>query len=160
MSGPPSPDDRRHRRRRRAREADQSGTDTETNNDDGRRHRHRHHHRDRNVERDRAHDQDQGDRSHRSRRNDDERRPSSPTDSDETVELPERFDKYGRKKSERGDDPIAEKIEEFLQGSSGVGKLFKSVTDKYLGGDLLEGQEGQGGSGTGGSNYKRRRDRS
>ena len=76
-------------------------------------------------------------RHHRSRRSYDrheESRSPSPAHSDETIDLPERFDESGRKKPERGEDPIAEKIEEFLSGKGSAGKLFKNLTDGLLGG--------------------------
>lgn len=76
-------------------------------------------------------------RHHRSRRSHDRReepRSPSPAHSDATIDLPERFDERGRKKPERGEDPIADKIEEFLSGKGSTGKLFKSLTDGLLGG--------------------------
>lgn len=77
-------------------------------------------------------------RHHRSRRSQDrhheEPRSPSPAHSDETIDLPERFDESGRKKPERGEDPIADKIEEFLSGKGSAGKLFKNLTDGLLAG--------------------------
>lgn len=69
---------------------------------------------------------------------------ASGSGSESTIELPERFDSKGRKKS---DDPIGEKIEEFLQGKGGASKLFKNLTDGLLG----------EGSGSGSSRSARRR---
>ena len=45
--------------------------------------------------------------------------PTSPTSSDSTIELPERFDEQGHRRPERGenDDPIASLIETFLDGT-------------------------------------------
>lgn len=51
----------------------------------------------------------------------------SPTDSDETIELPARFDSQGRKKTERGDDPLADKIEDMLDGRGFTGRLFRRL---------------------------------
>ena len=58
----------------------------------------------------------------------------SENDSDTTIELPPRFDEHGRRKAERGEDPIADKIEDFLTGKGSAGKLFRSLTDGLLGG--------------------------
>jgi hypothetical protein len=62
--------------------------------------------------------------------------------SDETIDLPERFDKYGRKKPEQGEDVLADKLEEFLSGSGLGKKLFGNFADGLLGGS-------RGGSGSG-----------
>ena len=48
--------------------------------------------------------------------------------------MPERFDKHGRRKPDKGEDPIADKIEEFLSGKGSAGKLFKNITENFLGG--------------------------
>lgn len=48
--------------------------------------------------------------------------------------MPARFDKNGKPKPQRGEDPIAEKIEDFLSGKGSAGKLFKNLTDGLLGG--------------------------
>jgi hypothetical protein len=40
----------------------------------------------------------------------------------------------GRRKPERGEDPIADKIQDFLEGKGAAGKLFKNLTDGLLGG--------------------------
>ncbi|MCJ1316437.1 hypothetical protein MMC15_001758 [Xylographa vitiligo] len=104
-----SPDRNRHRRRRTARD-DYDSYDSESSIDHGHR------------------------SNRRSRRHHDEPRTPSPAPSDETIELPARFDDKGRRKPERGDDPIADKIEEFLAGKGSAGKLFKNLTDGLLGG--------------------------
>lgn len=62
--------------------------------------------------------------------------------SDATVELPERFDKYGRRKTEPGEDFLADKLEEFLNGKGAARKLFGNFADGLLGGT-------RGGSGSG-----------
>lgn len=59
-------------------------------------------------------------------------------DSGETVVLPDRFDRDGRKKPERGDDPVAEKLEEILQGKGRMGRLLQRFTD--LGGGAESGR--------------------
>jgi hypothetical protein len=53
--------------------------------------------------------------------------------SDVTVELPERFDKYGRKKPEPGEDVLADKLEAFLAGKGAARKLFGNFADGLLG---------------------------
>ena len=53
--------------------------------------------------------------------------PPSPTESDVTVELPERFDKEGRKKPERGEDVVADLLEDFLSGKGPGGKYFNKI---------------------------------
>jgi hypothetical protein len=65
--------------------------------------------------------------------------------SDETVDLPERFDKYGRKKPEAGEDLLAGRLEEFLNGKGAARKLFGNFADGLLGGS-------RGGSGSGEAN--------
>lgn len=62
--------------------------------------------------------------------------------------MPERFDKYGRKKSteSRNDssvDPIAVKVEEFLAGKGTAGKLFTTLKDSLLGGGKEERSSGR-----------------
>ena len=54
--------------------------------------------------------------------------------SEETVDLPERFDKYGRKKPEAREDFLADKLEEFLNGEGAARKLFGNFADGLLGG--------------------------
>lgn len=53
--------------------------------------------------------------------------------SDETVELPERFDKYGRKKPESGEDVLTDKLKAFLAGKGATRKLFGNFADGLLG---------------------------
>ena len=67
-------------------------------------------------------------RHHRRRvsHNDVQRSPS-PTHSDATVDLPDRFDKHGRRKPEKGDDPLADKIDEFLSGKGPAGSIFNKL---------------------------------
>jgi hypothetical protein len=58
----------------------------------------------------------------------------SPTDSDETIFLPDRFDKYGRKKPEKGEDLLADKLEELLSGKGSAGQLLKGLFGESSGG--------------------------
>ena len=59
--------------------------------------------------------------------NDLERSPS-PAPSDATLELPPRFDQYGRRRPEKGEDPLADALEDILSGNGPAGKLFSKVT--------------------------------
>ncbi|KAB8346038.1 hypothetical protein FH972_023090 [Carpinus fangiana] len=45
-------------------------------------------------------------------------------ESDETIVLPDRFDREGRKKRERGDDPLADAIQDMLQGRGSAGQML------------------------------------
>lgn len=54
-------------------------------------------------------------------------RPSSPAGSDATVELPDRFDEEGRKKPERGEDVVADILEDFLSGKGLGGKYINRI---------------------------------
>ena len=56
-------------------------------------------------------------------------RSPSPTLSDATVDLPPRFDKHGRRRPEKGDDPLADALEEILSGKGPAGKFFTKFTD-------------------------------
>ena len=56
----------------------------------------------------------------------DSKRDQSPGDSDSTEDLPDRFDRHGRKIPERGEDPLADKFEDLLGGKGSVGKLLKN----------------------------------
>ena len=56
--------------------------------------------------------------------------------SDETIELPARFDRRGRKLPERGDDPRADKLEDILNGRGLTGGLLK----------VMAGEIGAGGN--------------
>jgi hypothetical protein len=79
---------------------------------------------------DRSHDDH---RHHRSRRSSRSHHPPardgplSPTGSDATVELPDRFDREGRRKPEKGDDPLADMIENMMSGKGPGGKYFKKL---------------------------------
>lgn len=55
-------------------------------------------------------------------------RSPSPTLSDATVDLPPRFDQHGRRRPEKGDDPLADALEDMLSGKGPAGKLFNKFT--------------------------------
>ncbi len=57
-------------------------------------------------------------------------RTPSPAPSDETIDLPERFDEQGRPKDE---DPLADTIQNLLGRKGGVAKMFLSLTDGLVG---------------------------
>ncbi|KAL8954970.1 MAG: hypothetical protein Q9193_006986, partial [Seirophora villosa] len=78
-------------------------------------------------------------------------RSPSPTSSDATVELPQRFDEKGRKIPEEGEDPLGSKIEDLLGGGGGIGKFLKG----FMGGE--NDPLGDGGN-KGRSRRRRRRD--
>jgi hypothetical protein len=83
-----------------------------------------------------ASDSDVHEGRRRSRRRQDKRsapRDASPAESDSTIDLPPRFDRHGRKKPEKGDDPISEKIEDLLSGKISAGKIIKSLSENFLG---------------------------
>ena len=52
---------------------------------------------------------------------------ASPAGSDTTIVLPDRFDKEGRKKPERGDDAMADILEDLIAGKGPGGKYFKKI---------------------------------
>lgn len=72
------------------------------------------------------------------------RRPESPdsVDSGETVELPPRFDVEGRRMPERGDDPLADRLDDLLNGRGVAGGLLKKLTGDILGGDRDSERDG------------------
>lgn len=120
-------------------------------------HRSRHDHRDYDSETDSSHDGRHSSRHHKS----DRRQRSAPRDdstpspapSEETVDLPERFDEDGRPKPGTDENPLADTIQGFLGGKSSVGKMFLTLTDGLIGGG------GGGGGAGGGSRDDRRRRR-
>ena len=71
----------------------------------------------------------------RARSRDDVSRTPSPTPSDPTIDLPDRFDQYGRKKPEKGDDPLADKIEELFSGKGRGGKWLSKLMGEDDDGD-------------------------
>lgn len=73
-------------------------------------------------------DNDERGRRHGRRRSDKHRRRDGSADSaasDETIDLPPRFDEYGRRK---GEDPMADKLEDFLHGRGTAGRMFERIT--------------------------------
>lgn len=58
---------------------------------------------------------------------------ASPAPSDATIDLPERFDKYGRKMPEPGEDPLADKLDHILAGKGAAGMLFGDLVDGLFG---------------------------
>ena len=96
------------------------------NGDEGR--RRRHHHRRRSA--DPSSVSLAGPSSHKPSK---QARPTSPADSDATVELPPRFDEKGRKKTEPGEDPVADRIDAILHGKGATGKLFGNFVDGIFG---------------------------
>lgn len=124
-------DERKHRRRskRKGKERERDGHDS--HRDEGKKHERRGH--DRGHDRDRNRDRDRGDNGN---------------DSDDTVDLPDRFDENGNRKPE---DPLAQKINELLAGQGGAGNLFKGLV-----GGLLGGQGGGGDDDDEGRSSRRR----
>lgn len=55
-------------------------------------------------------------------------RSPSPTLSDTTVDLPPRFDQHGHRRPEKGDDPLADALEDMLSGKGPAGRLFSKFT--------------------------------
>ena len=53
--------------------------------------------------------------------------------SDETIDLPERFDSQGRKKAQPGEGFLADRLEGFLSGKGPARKLFGNFADGLLG---------------------------
>lgn len=121
-------------------------------------HRSRHDRRGYDSDTDSSHD---GRRSSRHHKSDRRQRPArqdpstpSPAPSEETVDLPERFDEDGRPKPGLDENPLAGTIQEFLGGKGSVGKMFLTLTDGLIGSG-----GGGGGNGGGGSRDDRRRRR-
>ena len=120
-----TPDDMR-RRAQRPSDTTRNLDPATANGDDGR--KRRHHHRRRSADPS-ASSQDGPSSSRPSK----EARPTNPADSDATVELPARFDDKGRKKSEPGEDPVADRIDTILAGKGTTGKLFGNFVDGIFG---------------------------
>jgi hypothetical protein len=116
-----TPDDSR----RRTQEQSTRSRDIEeaTNGNEKRRHRRR-----------RSHDPGSSHREPSSRDRSIER-VTSPADSEATVDIPARFDEKGRKKSEPGDDPLADKFEDMLSGKGAAGKVLGNFFDGLFGPD-------------------------
>ena len=72
------------------------------------------------------------------------RRDSSPSAaSDTTVDLPPRFDKHGRRIPERGEDPLADRLNDFLGERGPGGKWINKIVGVF-GGDESDGERGGG----------------
>lgn len=137
-------DDRDDRRRDDGRD-DRTRDDADYDGYDGpsdgeRKHRRRRRHRDRGENDRGVDDQSTPDDRDRRRRRSSRRRDSS-VSSSETVDLPPRFDDRGNKRPERGEDPLADKIEDMLSGKGMAGGLFKRLTGDLLGGDNGDGRK-------------------
>jgi hypothetical protein len=124
----------------RTRERSELSSDGATETEHKRRRRRRHRNYDEDIdehERDDHHNntQHRRRRRHRSRDPSTHRRTGSPdsVNSTETVELPARFDQEGRKVPERGEDPLADKIEDLFSGKGLAGGIFKRLTGDLLG---------------------------
>lgn len=61
--------------------------------------------------------------------------------SGETIELPSRFYADGRRRPERGEDPLAQALEGLFSGHGSAGKVLKRLTE-----DLFMGLDTQSGS--------------
>jgi len=72
--------------------------------------------------------------------------------SDDTVDLPERFDEHGRRKPVPGEDPLTDKLEEILSRNGLGRRLFGNFADGLLG-----GSRGASGSGDADGSNRRRR---
>jgi len=124
----------------RIRTRSELSSDGTTETEHKRRRRRRHRYNDEDIdehERDGSHNNTQHRRRRRRRSRDPstQRRTGSPdsVNSSETVELPPRFDQEGRKVPERGEDPLADKIEDLLSGKGLAGGIFKRLTGDFLG---------------------------
>ncbi|KAL6714705.1 hypothetical protein ACLMJK_008130 [Lecanora helva] len=149
-SGPDSPTQIRNRRERAS-----SGSS---------KHSHHHHHdggydsedSSRHNDRSQRHDEDRSKRRHCRASVDNPRaRDHSPTSSDSTIDLPDRFDKRGRpipNQRDDDDDPLAGKIQDLLSGKGGVGRFLQSLSGGGSG-------ESEGGDGDGRRRRRRRRSR-
>ena len=72
------------------------------------------------------------------------RRDTSPSaSSDTTVDLPPRFDKQGRKIPERGDDPLVDRLNDFLGEGGPGGKWLERIVGVF-GGEGDDGGENRG----------------
>lgn len=71
-------------------------------------------------------DKDRRRRRRHHRHNPSEPRASSPSESDSTVELPDRFDERGKRIPERGEDDFVEKFQSLLDGRGSLGTVLQS----------------------------------
>ena len=65
-------------------------------------------------------------RRHHHRHTSSEPRVSSPSESDSTVDLPDRFDERGNRIPERGEDDFVEKFQSLLDGRGSLGTVLQS----------------------------------
>jgi len=63
-------------------------------------------------------------------------------DSDDTEDLPARFDNEGRRVPER-DDAVMEKIQDMLAGKGSAGNFLRRLTGDFLGGGQSEDENGR-----------------
>ena len=66
-------------------------------------------------------------------------RPPHDSDSEDTVDLPRRFDEHGNRKPESMGDELAERLQDLLTGRASAGSFFKSIA-----GSLRDEGEGEG----------------
>ncbi|KAK8206889.1 hypothetical protein M8818_004724 [Zalaria obscura] len=123
--------------------SDSTGANDHDPDPDSRRHSHRHRHRRRKTHSESPTPTTFPNSNSNSNLNTETKRrhrshsPASDGSSDETVDLPPRFDAQGRRVPDKGDDPLAYGIEELLGGlggKGGVGALLKGLLDGGSGG--------------------------
>ena len=56
-----------------------------------------------------------------------DRPPRDGSDSEDTVELPRRFDEHGNRKPDSMGDELAERLQDLLSGRASAGSFFKSI---------------------------------
>ena len=95
-------------------------------------------------------------RRHRSDKAPEEARSPSPASSASTVDLPERFDKYGRPLPERGENDFADRFQEILEGKGSMGRLLRNWGLTGSGNNNDDEQRPGGGSGEGRRSRRRR----
>lgn len=137
-----SPERPRHRHKHSHSRGYEAGDDTDSPLDEQRRGGREHSSRSRNQET--TDDGQDTRRNHRRRRSHEPNssradpnlnRVVSPVDSDATIELPARFDEKGRKKTEAGEDPLADQLDNILAGKGTAGKVFGNFLDGLFGPD-------------------------
>lgn len=64
-------------------------------------------------------------------------------DSSDTEILPDRFDNEGKKLPERGEDPLADKLQDILRGRGAAGKFFSRFAGDLLGSGSSSGRGGR-----------------
>lgn len=106
------------KRRQRTNSSKDSDYDTVHDSEDSPRH-------DVHSRRERDRDTDGNRPDHRASNN--HARDHSPTSSDSTVDLPQRFDEHGRPVPDSGGDPLVEKIQDLFSGNGTVGRILQSL---------------------------------